>query len=311
VESIIPTQQSGSFQTTACGPCLVLPCLVLSCLVLSCSCLVFSSLVLPLCLTSPPPPSDVVESCSSNHPELCIGISWKRGTAAVNHTELVPPSTVRTYSSAARAPGTLNANPGWLPQNRRKGEWMQIDLGEARKVTGVVTQARGNNCCGPHGVTHVSFEYSSNGVEFQKVPGGVFQGPTVAFLTTEWASNFHRKFPIFFPAVITARYIRLVVEAWYGLPALRAEVLLHLEADMYSGKHVFRRCLESYEYTRRINVGELTESDVQGLTEPNKFSKSVDCPGCYQCREVPLPPERTGLRLQWGKRLSGLGLGLE
>ena len=47
----------------------------------------------------------------------------------------------------------MNAVPGWIPTANAKGEWMQIDLGEERDVAGVVTQARGNNCCGPMGVT--------------------------------------------------------------------------------------------------------------------------------------------------------------
>eukprot|EP00040_Diaphanoeca_grandis_P026972 m.152243 g.152243 ORF g.152243 m.152243 type:complete len:1731 (-) comp30797_c0_seq1:210-5402(-) len=62
------------------------------------------------------------------------------------------------------------------------------------------------------------------------------------------------------------------------------------DADMFSGKHTFRRCLETDQYTRLVSVGQLTEDEGRNFTTPSEFSKAVACEGCYQCREVPLRP---------------------
>jgi hypothetical protein len=238
---------------------------------------------------------------------MCTGISWKgrEDGAGVNHTELNPPSATRTYSSIRRDSSQLDQVPGWIPSSNLKGEWMQIDLGEDRELSGVVTQARGNNCCGPMGVTSFTVQYSSDGVNFEAVPG-VLPGPSEAYLTNDWAASLHDKFQVFFPSVITARYIRIVVETWVNTPVLRAEVLLHKTTDVFHGKHVFRRCLESDRYTRLVQVGSLTEGESRDFTVPNQFQKSVACPGCYQCREVPLAPNYgsgAAFKAYWGPYL--------
>jgi hypothetical protein len=59
---------------------------------------------------------------------------------------------------------------------------------------------------------------------------------------------------------------------------LRAEVMLHVGNDVFAGKHVFRRCLETDGFTRLVNVGELSEDDTRNHTKPSDFKKTVACP---------------------------------
>lgn len=230
---------------------------------------------------------EVVEACSSSHPETCTGISWKGGT---NYSELQTPLSSRTYSDSQRTSSRINDAPGWISFSG-KGAWMQLDLGSETEVTGVVTQGRGNNCCGPMGVPEFRVRYSRDGETFYDVgDGGTFYGPSEDFLTNEWASDMHRKFKTFFPTVITARYVRFIVQTIHRLSAMRADVLQAVGDDMFVGKHHFRRCLESDQYTRLVSVGALSKTAGLSFTVPSNFSKSVACPGCYQCREVPLAP---------------------
>lgn len=84
-------------------------------------------------------------------------------------------------------------------------------------------------------------------------------------------------------------------------------------SDMFTGKHVFRRCLNTDRYTRVINVGALTPEEAKeySYTHPKHFVKSVDCPSCYECREMPLTPNSGPGNVKWevyGKR-AGIGFG--
>jgi hypothetical protein len=96
----------------------------------------------------------------------------------------------------------------------------------------------------------------------------------------------HRKFNAFFPQVVQARYVRIHPKTWVSMVVMRAEVLYAANPDVYSGKHVFARCMETDQYTKLVNVGPLTEDESRNFTVPSDFHKSVSCPGCYECREV-------------------------
>lgn len=228
---------------------------------------------------------DVVEACSSSHPETCTGISWKYG-GDTNHTIADPASLVRTYSQQQRDASRLYQSPGWV-STQQVGAWMEIDLGEDREINGVVTQARGNNWA--WAVTSFRVQYSSDGVTYDEVPGLLY-GPTADYLANDHAADMNVLFKAFFPDVITARYVKFVVVTYTGMVVMRAEVLLHIGKDVYTGKHVFRRCLETDRFTRLVRAGSLTEDESRAFTTPANFTKSVACPGCYECREVPLKP---------------------
>eukprot|EP00040_Diaphanoeca_grandis_P019407 m.102462 g.102462 ORF g.102462 m.102462 type:complete len:1975 (-) comp27410_c1_seq4:129-6053(-) len=231
---------------------------------------------------------EVVEACSSSHPEACTGISWRGASiGGANHTIANPDNRVRAYSSAQRTASYLGGSPGWVP-NGGSPHWMQIDMGEERKINGIVTQARGNNA--PYGVTHYTVKYSFDETTWADVPG-VLQGPSVEWLQNNWSNTagsetFNTMFKDFFPEPVTARYVRIYPTAWHGQLVMRAEVMYALSSDPFVGKHTFRRCMETDQYIRVVNVGPLTEDESRSFTMPDEFAKSVSCPGCYQCREV-------------------------
>ena len=72
-------------------------------------------------------------------------------------------------------------------------------------------------------------------------------------------------------------------------------------SDPFVGKHEFRRCLGTDGYTRLVTVDSLPPNETAGFTLPIEYTKSVACPWCYQCREVPLPPKfYPHSRSHWG-----------
>jgi hypothetical protein len=121
---------------------------------------------------------------------------------------------------------------GWVAGGGSTGEWIQIDLREDMVITGVVTQSRGNNCCGAQYVTSYRVQYSSDDVTFTEIPM-IFNGPTA----DDYAAGLNTKVNAYFPELITARHVRFVVETHVGAVAMRAGVLLH-EAD-------FAPCIKS------------------------------------------------------------------
>jgi hypothetical protein len=206
---------------------------------------------------------EVLDACSSSYPEVCTGISW--GGGGVNST-LLSPNSPKTYSDIRRPYGNLGDTPGWIPASYA-GAWMQLDLGEDRNVVGLTVQARQNS--GAQGVTKISVQYSSDGEHFADM-GGIVNTFSVEELVDNYAAdgNGGRRKEIFFPVVIRGRYIRLTQEGYYHTPVLRAEALLFLNPDVTSGKHTFRRCLESDQYTRLVSVGALADSDCENFTVP-------------------------------------------
>ena len=236
---------------------------------------------------------DVVEACSSSHPEPCTGISWRGG---INSSELSP-RTGWTWSRAARGYPWLGHAVGWVAGGGSTGEWIQIDLGDDMPLTGVVTQSRGNNCCGPQYVASYRVQYSSDDVTFTEI-AVIFNGPTA----DDYAASRNTKVNAYFPEPITARYVRFVVETHVGAVAMRAGVLLHVGGDMVAGKHEFRRCLESDGYTRVVTVGQLTDAETEGYTLPVNYTKTVECPGCFSCREEHIVPQKRSpaTKTYWG-----------
>ena len=230
---------------------------------------------------------EVLEACSSSHPDICTGISWKSGGDS-NHTIMKPatPNSRRTYSSQRRNGGYLGGWPAWIPSTGSKGQWYQLDLGEVRDVTGAVLQARINH--GPWAVTGFTVKYSSDNKVFTNLPGEYNAFPKD--WSKNWAKNPNAMYKVFFPKVFKARYVRFTIQKFVGGPALRVEVLLHLRDNMFKGKHYFRRCMETSDFTRLVKVGSLSKAESLKFKVPSDYKKTVSCPHCYQCREAPLAP---------------------
>ena len=94
---------------------------------------------------------------------------------------------------------------------KEAGEWLQFDFGEIRQVVGAVVQPRKGKS--GYYVKSYQVERSVNGKDWFEVPGEYFGSKTAAKTS-------------YFPAPVSAQYVRLVVNDWNGYIAMRADVLL-------------------------------------------------------------------------------------
>merc|ERR1719456_1238688 len=135
---------------------------------------------------------------------------------------LNPPEKSRTYSSiwgnnaigTGHARSMLDSPQAWSARNNRAGEWMQIDLGAVKSVSGVVTQGRKQG----QWVTKYNVKYSTNGRKFTSVKGD-FTGN----------SDRNTKVTGMFKTV-GARYVRIFVRSWSSHASMRAGVLVSSSA---------------------------------------------------------------------------------
>jgi len=136
-------------------------------------------------------------------------------------TELNPAESTRTYSSvwandAGHRKSMLGSDLGWAAQDNQAGEWMQIDLQEAFKVSGVVTQGRANTGH-TQWVTEYTVATSLDGSTFSNVASEPFAGNTGVG---------DAKVQNRFPQPVMARYVRIIAQAWEGHVTMRAGVLV-------------------------------------------------------------------------------------
>ncbi|XP_048588830.1 lactadherin [Nematostella vectensis] len=105
----------------------------------------------------------------------------------------------------------------WVTNSKQKGEHLQVDLGQVTWITHVATQGRPQSY--PQWVTEYTVEYSLTGNQWQSYQdenGGTKVFPGNSDMTTVVKNEFS--------PVIKARYVRIVVQAWYEFIAMRAEL---------------------------------------------------------------------------------------
>ena len=235
---------------------------------------------------------DVVEACSSNYPEHCVGVAWFNGVMQWHNLS----SAVATQSS------TINSNSAYAAGRATDGDpatfthtvagahlWWQAVLPSALTITAVRVTNR-LDCCG-HRLR--DFTITVGGVVCREVKGP--QKLPVAEHTCDRA--------------ITGTTVRIEMNNTGGGSYLHigeVEVMTQTAAvadpsdttadgDMYTGEHYFRRCLETDGYTRVVKVGTSATPTV-----------TVPCAGCYQCREVKHAPVPTASghtsQAEWYKR---------
>lgn len=135
-----------------------------------------------------------------------------------------PPESARNYSSVfggevigmGDAQSTLGSSQAWTAGISRAGEWMEMDLGGAIEVDGIVAQgpAMANDS---QVVNHVSsFEVltSLDGESWLQLQGSFYCG---AFDSRTWNV---------LDEPVVVRYIRLVPQSWVGNISMRAGVLV-------------------------------------------------------------------------------------
>jgi len=110
---------------------------------------------------------------------------------------------------------------GWHPASSQStGSWLQVDLLEITKITGVITQGRGPGDQANQWMKSYHVHFRNDGSNWQVVTNE--SGEAV-----EFSGNFDRYSIVtnFFPSPICARYIRLMMITWENVPVVRFELL--------------------------------------------------------------------------------------
>lgn len=158
---------------------------------------------------------------------------------------LNPPEQSRSYSSvwANDAAGTgharsmLDSPQGWSNAGNEGPawlrDWMQIDLGSAKYIAGIVVQGRVANIQWP---TQYKIQHSLDGIVFAELPEtfvGTSDADTRAYATLR--------------TPLQARYVRILPKAWVGRPSMRAGIV---EAVCPSSTTYFRTSCQSWAEAR-------------------------------------------------------------
>jgi hypothetical protein len=110
-----------------------------------------------------------------------------------------------------------DSGKAWCPKHRSDSEWLQIDLGVAAKITGVITQGRNGK---REWVTSFMISYSIDAFQWQYITDKygnqrIFQGNM----------NDHMIKHNYFDQSITARFVKFHTLQWYKHPSLRVEII--------------------------------------------------------------------------------------
>ncbi|XP_050409625.1 lactadherin isoform X1 [Patella vulgata] len=106
---------------------------------------------------------------------------------------------------------------GWCAKYKSSSEWLQVDLGVAARVTGAMTQGRGD---GVEWVTSFMISYSMDAFHWQYVTDHygnqrVFEGNTDSYAIRH----------VYLDKPIIARYIKFHTVHWHRHPSMRVEIL--------------------------------------------------------------------------------------
>ncbi|KAK2165453.1 hypothetical protein LSH36_50g07025 [Paralvinella palmiformis] len=106
---------------------------------------------------------------------------------------------------------------GWCAKYKSSSEWLQVDLGVAAKITGVMTQGRGD---GTEWVTSFMMSYSLDAFHWQYVTDlygnqRVFEGNTDSYTVKH----------SYLDDPIVARFVKFHTVHWHRHPSMRVEIL--------------------------------------------------------------------------------------
>ena len=128
-----------------------------------------------------------------------------------------PAETARSYSSVhaddqpgeGHARSMLDSAQAWSSKRNQVGEWMQLDLGQTKAITHIVTQGRINY---DQWVTEYKVQHSTDGSRFTAV-SAPFSGNTDRSTSRARA------------LAVNARYLRIYPQKWNGHMSMRAGVI--------------------------------------------------------------------------------------
>jgi len=159
-------------------------------------------------------PGEMQKKCDCDPPkedEACLGqIVMNVDYAAIKYDSVLGNDKVGN----GWARGRLNSFAAWIAPDYNQGHWMEMDVGSVRAIAGVSTQ-------GPYGIgwwtTSFLVRVSENGNDWKWVEcGRRFPG------NVDW----YNKLNTVFETPVKGRYVRIYPVTFYGMPSLRAAVLV-------------------------------------------------------------------------------------
>ncbi|EDO34433.1 predicted protein, partial [Nematostella vectensis] len=144
----------------------------------------------------------------------------------------IPDSSITASSFRGHPPynGRLNNQAvghigAWAAEKAQKGEFLQVDLSQVTWVTHVATQGRPEMTSANKTMwaTEYTIEYSLTGDQWQSYQD---ENGVIKVRTRTFPGNSDRNTVVKneFSPVIQARYVRIVVQAWYTNIVMRAEL---------------------------------------------------------------------------------------
>jgi len=176
-----------------------------------------------------------------------------RKVAFTRQSHMNPPEASRFYLSVKNddVPGRrharscLDSPQGWSPASNTDGAWIEMNLGEATTMSGIVTQG----CSGKGGLGHE--HVSKFQIELRDPAQAIVLSNNTRFQIFE-CSGGDEKHEILFPSPIRAQFVKITVVEWHTNTSMRVglikeachkeegEIVLTHNAD---GKH---QCLVAY-----------------------------------------------------------------
>jgi hypothetical protein len=133
----------------------------------------------------------------------------------------------------------LNSAQGWSNAGENAAawryDWMQMDLGSPKYIAGIIVQGRA--APGVQWTTQYKIQHSIDGIGFSELPDtfiGTSDAETWAYATLQ--------------TPLQARYVRILPQAWYYRPSMRAGVV---EAICPLSTTYFRTSCQSWAEARR------------------------------------------------------------
>ena len=166
------------------------------------------------------------------HPELDVAL-------------LDPPEASRQYSSSSASWRTSMYSGGspWVAASSSAGEWVEMDLGAAMEIAGVVVRDpvnRNAQLTSTDQVTSFIVNVSDDANAWLAVDGGAEFGRTTT--VTSFAST------------VTTRYVRLIVTDWQGSVSMRCAALPATADSNGTGTGDGDWLLPAYLQTRTVGV---------------------------------------------------------
>ncbi|XP_077976361.1 lactadherin-like [Styela clava] len=126
--------------------------------------------------------------------------------------------TVSSHPATLRYSRLDTPSEAWHPSGNNPGhDWIMVDLGELRFVTGVVTQGRPTY---DHWTTSFKVEYSDNGKKFTDV-----KKTDLSELVFTGNTDRNTKVVNRFPEPVTTRYIRIYPVTYSGYTMIRFDII--------------------------------------------------------------------------------------